>query len=143
MGKRYQIYIYPLRPVIFISLVIIVILIYIEHKLKFFSMRGITVLNDVVIYCGAAILLLAFIYKRPFCKTLCPLGLVYGAFNQISLLKIKLVDNCMGCGQCYTDCISGISPDNQVNRDLCVKCYNCSHSCLNNRGHTRGQIRGI
>ena len=45
-----------------------------------------------------------FIY-RLFCRFLCPLGALYGLFNKISILGIKLEKNkCIDCGLCHAKC---------------------------------------
>ena len=47
----------------------------------------------------AAIVLLAILIYRPFCKYLCPLGAIYSVFNPISVVRYQVdSDTCTRCG---------------------------------------------
>lgn len=110
------------------ALVLLVLLILLEARTGTFSKRGIDVLHPVVIYGGAALLAIAYFTRRPFCKLFCPLGLIFGKLNKISLLKVDL-GRCVRCGACQGACAMGIDPSEDANRDLCIKCYHCVAIC--------------
>ncbi|MFC1752971.1 4Fe-4S binding protein [Thermoproteota archaeon] len=74
----------------------------------------------------------AFFMKRPFCKILCPLGLIYGKLNKFSPLKVKL-NKCSGCEKCVESCIADIKPLSESNGELCAKCFNCQVVCNSNK----------
>ena len=67
-----------------------------------------------------------FIY-RLFCRFLCPLGALYGLFNRISILGIKLEKkSCIRCGKCVTACKMDIR---QVGDSECISCGECIPVC--------------
>ena len=67
-----------------------------------------------------------FMY-RFFCRFLCPLGALYGLFNRISLLGIKLEKpKCTDCGACYAKCQMDIR---HVGDAECISCGECMSSC--------------
>lgn len=109
-------------------LAVLVVLVFVELRLHYFSSRGIYVLNEAVIFGGFILAAAAFVSKRAFCKTLCPLGLVYGLFNKVSLVRVRL-RKCLNCKVCLDRCVADIDPSAQVNKDWCVKCYNCQKVC--------------
>jgi polyferredoxin len=68
--------------------------------------------------------------KRAFCRYICPLGLILGFFNRISLLQIKLNQNkCISCSACKKHCPMGIDPVKEVNSIECIKCGDCVRVC--------------
>lgn len=68
--------------------------------------------------------------KRAFCRYICPLGLILGFFNRISLYKVKLnKEKCLNCGTCVKSCPMGIDPKTKVNSIECIKCGDCVGSC--------------
>ncbi len=67
-----------------------------------------------------------FIY-RMFCRFLCPLGALYGLFNKISVLGIKLEkQKCIDCGKCIKTCKMDIT---QVGDHECISCGDCVSAC--------------
>ncbi len=67
-----------------------------------------------------------FIY-RMFCRFLCPLGALYGIFNKISVLGIKLEKpKCVDCGLCISKCKMDIS---HVGDHECISCGECIDVC--------------
>lgn len=70
---------------------------------------------------------------RPWCKYLCPFGLVFAFLNKISFLKIKLEKKgCTGCKKCLENCTTG-QPLNKLEQGFasveCVRCYDCVLTC--------------
>ncbi len=67
-----------------------------------------------------------FIY-RMFCRFLCPLGALYGLFNKISVLGIKLdKPKCIDCGLCISKCKMDIT---KVGDHECISCGDCVSVC--------------
>ncbi len=67
-----------------------------------------------------------FIY-RMFCRFLCPLGALYGIFNRISILGIKLEKpRCIDCGLCVSKCKMDIR---EVGDHECISCGECIAVC--------------
>jgi len=76
--------------------------------------------------------------NRPFCRTVCPIGLVLGWVSLIpgaSVIGVKK-DKCVGCNQCNTAChIHAITRENKVSRLVnqdCIACGECMDACKNN-----------
>lgn len=67
-----------------------------------------------------------FIY-RFFCRFFCPLGAIYGLFNRISILGIKLdKPKCVDCGLCVGTCEMDIK---HVADHECISCGKCVNVC--------------
>ena len=67
-----------------------------------------------------------FVY-RFFCRFFCPLGAIYGLFNKISLLGMKLDDEkCVNCGLCVGQCGMDI---HHVGDHECISCGSCIGVC--------------
>jgi ferredoxin-type protein NapH len=81
-----------------------------------------------------AILILILVWmvfsKRPFCRTLCPLGAIFGLFNRVSLLRMAVDEGkCVRCDQCYHDCPVDLRIYQKTNSPECVRCLKCFRSC--------------
>lgn len=74
---------------------------------------------------GAFLLLFLFI-KRPFCRTVCPLGAMYAVFNRMSLVSVRVGEGCADCGQCRAVCPTDLEVRTQVNSEACIKCLECT-----------------
>ncbi len=67
-----------------------------------------------------------FIY-RFFCRFFCPLGALYGLFNKIALIGIKLDrPKCIDCGLCISKCKMDIG---HVGDHECINCGECIEIC--------------
>ncbi|MDE7158941.1 MAG: 4Fe-4S binding protein, partial [Clostridiales bacterium] len=67
-----------------------------------------------------------FIY-RFFCRFFCPLGALYGFFNKIALLGVKLDKNkCTDCGLCIAHCKMDVK---RVGDHECINCGECIDVC--------------
>lgn len=76
----------------------------------------------------------SFFLYRPFCKTLCPVGLVLGWVNKIpgtSVLGVK--QNCTPCRLCNKSCsINAITHDSKTSKldnQECIRCGECLSNC--------------
>lgn len=73
---------------------------------------------------------------RVFCRFICPLGALYGLFNKISILGIKLEKpKCIDCGLCISKCKMDIS---HVGDHECINCGECVSVCPTNAISWRG-----
>lgn len=74
----------------------------------------------------AACVACVFIY-RAFCRFLCPLGALYGFFNRIALLGVKLDSGkCTDCGLCIQHCKMDVK---KVGDHECINCGECISVC--------------
>jgi len=68
--------------------------------------------------------------RRPFCRTVCPLGAFWGLFNKASLFRMAVDDEkCTLCDKCTKDCPVEISIYKSANSPDCVRCLKCVSSC--------------
>lgn len=74
------------------------------------------------------VILLASVFMyRPFCRFVCPLGAIYGFFNKIALLGVKVEkDKCTSCGLCVAHCKMDIK---HVGDHECINCGECIKVC--------------
>ena len=86
----------------------------------------------------AAIVLLAIMSERAFCKTLCPIAAIMGPFNYLSFWAMKNPgpQPCPGCKLCDKACPTDVQPltrmavDIPANRtDDCIVCHDCQNAC--------------
>ena len=74
------------------------------------------------------VFLVLFLYiKRPFCRTICPLGAIYAFFNKISLVSLRVKPTCSDCGQCRDICPMDLNPAEDINTENCIKCLECAY----------------
>ncbi|MBQ8407920.1 MAG: 4Fe-4S binding protein [Clostridia bacterium] len=74
-----------------------------------------------------SILVACIFIFRIFCRFLCPLGALYGLFNKIALVGVK-VDSarCTDCGLCVGKCKMDIK---HVGDMECINCGECINAC--------------
>lgn len=76
------------------------------------------------------LVVLSVIIYRPFCKYLCPLGAIYGAFNKISAVQLKCdKDKCISCRKCEKVCKMGVYPAEEAKSTECIRCGLCVKEC--------------
>jgi len=70
---------------------------------------------------------------RFFCRTLCPLGTLYGLLNKISIYRMNYdKDLCVSCGSCKNNCPMEVNPVLETNGFECIRCGKCAYNCKNN-----------
>ncbi len=68
--------------------------------------------------------------RRAFCHLACPLGLLLGFFNRLSLFKLKVnYESCKHCNACARNCPFGLEIYNDPNSPLCIRCLSCKEIC--------------
>ena len=76
------------------------------------------------------LIVLSLIVYRPFCKYLCPLGAIYGAFNKISAVGLHCdKSKCVSCRKCEKVCKMGVYPAETPKSAECIKCGLCIKEC--------------
>ncbi len=69
----------------------------------------------------------AVLSYRPYCRTLCPLGALYGLFNRWSLIRVEHTPGlCRGCQRCVEACPVGLDPRTESSTPACLRCLTCS-----------------
>ena len=67
---------------------------------------------------------------RSFCRFICPLGAIYGLFNKLALISVKVDENrCNGCGACVRSCKMDVR---YVGDHECINCAKCMGACNQN-----------
>lgn len=73
---------------------------------------------------------------RFFCKTLCPLGAIYGLLNKISLYHLEIDKTlCVNCGKCSKVCQMDVDPVKTPDSMECIRCGACAAACPVNALH--------
>ena len=68
-----------------------------------------------------------FVKWRPWCSLFCPLGAIFGLFNRVSALFLRVSPKeCTSCGLCREQCRYGIVPNEQISSPHCVRCLECT-----------------
>ena len=77
-----------------------------------------------------AFAMLCIILSRPFCKYLCPVGLILGWCNLLPFYKYKVnQDSCAKCELCLAVCKMDIEPYKTPNHIECIRCGKCKKNC--------------
>ncbi len=64
---------------------------------------------------------------RSFCRFLCPLGAIYGMFNKLSVIGVKVdTGKCNNCGLCVRNCKMDVKA---VGDHECIYCAKCVAHC--------------
>lgn len=79
----------------------------------------------------AAVLGWAVLSYRPYCRTLCPLGAIYGVCNRWSLVGVEWdTALCRDCGACADGCEVEVDPRRDGKSASCLRCFGCArHRC--------------
>lgn len=82
------------------------------------------------------ILIIGYWLPRPFCRILCPYGVILGLISLISLRqRMRPVDECSSCGICKENCpIQAIQINRKTGKPYisnydCVQCGRCLKTC--------------
>ncbi|MEN6337255.1 MAG: 4Fe-4S binding protein [Phycisphaerales bacterium] len=65
--------------------------------------------------------------RRPWCRVLCPLGVIFSSFNRVSAFFLRFDRNkCVECGRCTKLCKYNIDPEQSPNDVRCIRCLECT-----------------
>ncbi len=71
-------------------------------------------------------LIAVFFMKRPWCRILCPLGVIFSLFNRVSAFFLRFNPyQCTDCKECHKMCEYDIEPEKSPNDSRCVRCLEC------------------
>ena len=75
------------------------------------------------------VVVIAIYIRRPFCRTVCPLGAMFGLFNRISFFVHPPKDKLTGAKPRFflKECPVGITHPDRVDSSSCIKCRECYH----------------
>jgi polyferredoxin len=78
-----------------------------------------------------AILAANSVYRRYWCRNLCPMGALLGVLSKVSLVRRHVKINCAHCGKCTPDCKMGaiLEDPTRYQATECVYCYSCTSVC--------------
>lgn len=84
-----------------------------------------------------AVVVLAIISSRSFCRIMCPIGALLAPLNLISYWIVRnSKEKCTACRRCANNCPTDVKPMKRivrgipVNRELdCVVCHDCQQQC--------------
>ena len=98
------------------------------------------------------LLITSLFIHRPFCKTICPAGLIFGWVTKLPGASVLgITSSCAGCKTCNTSCkINAITRNDKTSKldnQECIMCGECMNDCnvksiqpfRNNKNH-KGQI---
>jgi ferredoxin-type protein NapH len=79
----------------------------------------------------ALTIVLALLISRFWCRYLCPVGAIAGAFNKVSIVNIHLdEEKCVKCSVCLQACPMGITEIGDIgNSTDCILCGRCVETC--------------
>ena len=76
----------------------------------------------------AAVLVAMFLIRRPWCRTLCPLGAIFGLFSRVSMFSVRFYpERCNQCGLCGDKCNYGVDSSIRADDPNCIRCLECAH----------------
>jgi len=71
--------------------------------------------------------------RRPFCRTVCPLGAIFSFFNKVSIFQLVFdKDKCIRCNECYRVCPTDLKVYENANSPDCIRCLKCIKACKQN-----------
>jgi polyferredoxin len=99
-----------------------------------FNFHSISITGYVI--AGILVISSIFIY-RPFCKTLCPIGIILGWISKIPGASVLGTNStCTSCSICSNNCkIRAITHDNKISileNQECIRCGDCLDGCKKN-----------
>ncbi|MFP4144318.1 MAG: 4Fe-4S binding protein [Phycisphaeraceae bacterium] len=83
--------------------------------------------NAIKLGVAIAVVGAALFIHRPWCRLLCPLGVIFASFNRVSLLHLKYDGaSCTECNLCRSRCKYGVKVDRKINNLGCIRCTDCA-----------------
>lgn len=123
------------RPVLIIHIIVFVLFVGFalfvpDFPVKCFGMRYFFFLEytSMKFYLFAGIMLLGLVIYRPFCRFICPYGLLLTLASYFSLMRLTRTDACISCKKCEKVCPVGEAYTDS-NKSECFLCGRCSEVC--------------
>jgi ferredoxin-type protein NapH len=83
----------------------------------------------------------AYLYRRPFCGVVCPLGALFSLLNRVSAVQLDYErPKCVDCLWCVEACPQGIDPRRDLGSHACIGCLECQ-KCPYDAIHSRPMWR--
>ena len=78
-------------------------------------------------------IILMILSSRPFCRTMCPLGAIYGLTTRLSLARFEFnEETCIDCGLCDKICPVNLDVRKEIGKMECIACGDCIRKCPKN-----------
>ena len=79
---------------------------------------------------AAAAVILSLLFRRFFCRWLCPYAVILGLFSRFSLVKREIIkDKCINCRQCEKACPTRCISLPDIDNSNCLMCDRCRVVC--------------
>ncbi|MCC6326000.1 MAG: hypothetical protein DCC43_12225 [Candidatus Brocadia sp.] len=90
--------------------------------------------HGILLSAGVVIISFGMVYRRYWCRNICPMGAMFALFSDWSFFKRKVSPSCTSCGLCVERCGMGaISSDGHGTKEgECVLCMDCQKVCPEN-----------
>jgi len=94
----------------------------------------------------AILLISSLLIYRPFCRSICPIGLALGWIEKIpGASRLQIKHSCKSCKQCVKVCdsgaISSINGQYVIDQGNCIRCGNCLETCRFNAIEKNRKLR--
>lgn len=90
--------------------------------------------HGILLFAGVFIIAFGVVYRRYWCRNICPMGALFALFSDWSFFKRKVSSSCTSCGICVERCDMGaISSDGHgTTEGECILCMTCQKVCPEN-----------
>lgn len=90
--------------------------------------------HGILLSAGVVIISFGLVYRRYWCRNICPMGAMLALFSDWSFFKRNVSSSCTSCGLCVEKCGMGaISGDGHGTKEgECILCMTCQKVCPEN-----------